>query len=447
MISKVWKHEQNLSGEGLLELFPDHVRELLEAILQEGFILTLVGGGIRDYFLTEHFPTDLDFELRHPYQYNEKDWFFRIGHLEERLQKSFDHLGHKEGYKVELLSFSIMRIGWDNHEEEVELAPARIESYANAQGYGHSDMDVKLVSNASYEETFARRDFTLNAMGIEFYKKSTDLIIRFIDPFDGLSHLNSKELVPCGDHFSKDPVRFCRALRFSIKYDFHFSKKLSECLKEFNLTQLSAFYFFREAFKVDFFAFAKLFFKWVDAEKLPLGRDLAELSFLAKLGLPNLGLAQVQDILLFLIYYKGDSGECASIKEIQNFAKVAKLKPALIDGHINLKSSLEELEGLSPDQIREEVKDLSFSDFIKYSHKSALKRFHMSVNRYCNEEKDLFLLGRINSHLYSVLIRYSKLLPESLCGREEFQKMIDEQSIAPELRSDAQYYCHFKVIC
>ncbi len=439
MISNVWKHEQDLKDEEILKQFPVHVRDLLESILQEGFILTLVGGAVRDFFIHGHFSKDLDFELRHPYEYDEKDWGFRLGRLEERLQDTY-------GHKVELLSFSIMRVHWDEHEEDVELAPARIESYENSDGHGHSDMEVRLVSNGDYRDTFARRDFTLNAMGIEFYKKETELLIRFIDPFGGREDLNSRELVPCGENFTRDPVRFCRAVRFALKFNLEFSSELISRMGEFNLSALTSFYFFREGLKVDFFRFTEIFYHWIMKANIPLSDELKQLSFLGGIGSPNLNLTTTHEVLLFLIYHKTKDGAEVAFKDIEHFSKVAKLKSALVDGHLNLKAALEELGSIEVHEIKEQLKGLSFQEFLAYPHKSALKRFHMSVGRYGGAE-ELFLLGRINSHLYSVLLKYSKLLPENLAGKEGFQKMVDQQSIAPVQRSDALYYCHFMAVC
>ncbi len=436
MISNVWKHEQDLSEEGILEQFPAHVRELLESILQEGFILTLVGGAVRDYFINHQLSKDLDFELRHPYQYDESEWSFRLGRLEERLQEVY-------GYSVELLSFSVMRVHWEDHDEDVELAPARVESYDNSDGLGHSDMEVLLVSNRDYRETFARRDFSLNAMGIEFYKKETELKVRFIDPFEGLKDLTQKSLVPCGDNFSKDPVRFCRAIRFALKFNLKFSTELINSFSHFNLSALTSFYFFREAFKVDFFHFAEIFYEWVARANIAISEELEDLKFLSRIGIRNLDLSSASEVLLFLIYHKGKEGEEATYKQIELFAKVAKLKSSLIDRHLNLKATLEELQSIDVEGLKLTLKEMSFEEFQQFPHKSALKRFHMSMNRFGGENK-LFLLGRLNSHLYSVLLKYEKLLPETLEGKDDFQSMIDEQAIAPEKRSDALYFCHFK---
>lgn len=440
MISSVWRHEQDITKKGMLMLLPEHVRELLEVIVEEGFILTLVGGAVRDYFLCGHFSKDLDFELRSEYQYNEKDWAFHIGKLIEHLRENYGHLGLKIG----LLSFSVMRIGWIDHEEEIELAPARIESYDNSEGLGHSDIDVTLVSNGDYTQTFARRDFTLNAMGIEFSKKEANLLLRFIDPFRGLQDLTAKELVPCGENFPKDPVRFCRALRFSLKYELKFSQLVCDSFKNFNLTQLSAFYFFREGFKVDFFKFVALFFHWSEKVNLPLSHDLCSLKFLAQIIPVNLGLSTVQEVLLFLIYHKRNKIESICIKDVENFAKVAKLKSSLIVGHTNLKVALEELEGHDPDEISLDIRRLSFGEFINYPHKNALKCFHKSMKRYCNLEEQILLLRQINPCLHKTILEYSKILPEALRGKAEFQQMINELGLAPELRNDALYYCHFK---
>jgi len=439
MISGVWKHEQDLTDKGILMLLPEHIRELLEVIIQEGFILTLVGGAVRDYFLTGAFSRDLDFELRHSREYNEQQWIVHIEHLKEHLQQTYGHLGHK----IEFLSFSIIRIGWEDHEEEIELAPARIESYDESEGLGHSDLDVTFVSHLDYAKTFARRDFTLNAMGIEFCMNKTDILVHFIDPYFGLRDLIAKELIPCGDNFSKDPVRFCRAIRFSLRYELKFSPQLCDTFKAFNLYKLSTYYLFKEALKVDFFRFVDIFFEWIKRARIPLSQDLSDLSFLTQTGQYNLGLSTLDEVLLFLIYHKHSKGESICIQDIEYFTKVAKLKLSLVAVHTNLKEALEELSNVAIEQIRSDIRKLSFSEFLNYPYKAALKHFHVSINRNCNREQLLFVLAKINSPFHGVVLEYLDLLPKDLGGKAEFLKMINEQGFVPEQRSYALYYCHF----
>ncbi len=352
MIKKEWKHLEQLNSEEILNHFPEYVVELIHVILQEGFIITLVGGAVRDYLLTGVFSKDLDFELRHPYDYVGKEWESRINHLEDRLQNTFH-------YKVDLLSFSVMRVHWPDYQFEMELAPARLESFDLVKGLGHSDMEVELVSNRDYSETFARRDFTLNALGIEFYKKESQLLVSFIDPFGGIDHLDQKQLVPCGRNIGRDPVRFCRAIRFALKFKLDFSNELEKSFEDFNLTKLTYFYFFREAFKVDFFHFCEIFFSKVSQAKIPIHEDFKSISFLEHVGHHHLDLKNQEEVLLFLIYSSSSTYE-----QVESFCKMAKLKKSLIDRHYNFKATLEELEEIDLSSLEAELQKMDFGGFL-----------------------------------------------------------------------------------
>ena len=430
-MEKNWKHQDRLVTEDILNHFPDYIVEFIQNITQEGFILTLVGGAVRDYFLTGNFSKDLDFELRHPFEYIGPEWQARLNHLQERLQNTYN-------YEVELLSFSIMRVSWPGHEYEVELAPARIESFDRVKALGHSDVEVELVSNRDYKDTFARRDFSLNAMGIEFYKERSDFLISFIDPYDGKTDLYNKELVPCGRNIARDPVRFCRALRFAVKFDLTFSTGLVSSLSDFNLSKLTSYYFFKEGFKVDFFKFCTLFYQWSDKANIPLSNDFKSLKFLGRISQYNLGLKSAEEVLIYLIYQ--DSLTLTHM-EIENFCKVSKIKMSLIDRHLNLKATLDELGERGIDEVKSELTNLDFDGFLKFDLKSALKRFHTMVSKRSSSDH-FHLLGRVNSRYYRIFINYSALLPDALEGKDQFQSMLPDTVAAQ--RSDALYYCHLK---
>ncbi|MAF77044.1 MAG: hypothetical protein CME60_02700 [Halobacteriovoraceae bacterium] len=443
-------NEDQIHCPPILGQFTSEVQELIESILQEGFVLTLVGGAVRDFFLNGKFPNDLDFELRHPYEYDEKTWSQRLVRLGSRLENDYQQ-------NVEYLSFSIMRISWKNSSVEVELAPARIESYKNderdegekaqrAQALGHSDMSVKLVSQCPYEQSFARRDFTINALGLEFSKTNDEISLRFIDPFQGYQDLKNMKLHHCSDDFSKDPVRFCRALRFSCKYNFSLSQELlNEQIKNFNLTKLTNFYFFREAFKGPFFIFCHHFFQTVNRYAIPLSESIRKLDFLMGTLEDNSVLCYKEkvenelEVLCALIY---DPLWKVELSQLDHFCKMAKLKSGTLDGHLNLKATLEELRGFNAQKIGEEMGSLQFSEFEVHPLKSALKRFHMIHSKNCGDDFDQ-LLKRFNSDLGDIYRKFAEILPCDLKGRALFQKMLSDDSLAPAQRSDALYFCHF----
>lgn len=429
---KVEASKDQVIAQDFRGLIPKDVYDLCVEVSREGFSLTLVGGAVRDWLLTGHLPKDLDFELRHTFEYDEKDWSFRVNRLGERLREVYN-------YQVEFLSFSILRVSWPGSEIDVELGPARLEEYSDQGSYGHSDFQEVLVSNRPYEETFKRRDFTLNAMGIEFNSPQTADEFIFRDPFSGKEDLENGLLRPCGSHFSKDPVRFCRAIRFSLKYQLEFSSELKEMLGEFHLEKLSLFYLFREAFKVDFFKFIKTFYGLCDQYQIPLGEDHNQLRFLSKLKGENLQLRDERDILLFLTYHEDFSDRQ---QEVERFCELAKTKLSVFKAHIQFKETLINLEGFNAGEFKAKAQNLSWQEFIKLEEVANLKAFHQFVSRVGRD--NLAILGRLNSHLYATFIKVYDVLPAALRGKELFEKLLKDEDILPQLRGDLSYFAHFQ---
>lgn len=236
-----------------LEIFglTSEVKHFLNIVISEGFSLTLVGGASRDYFLKNRLPFDLDFELRGSETLDEEEWSQKIRHLLNILQKSF---------QIEFLPFLILRVKVGDYD--IELSSPRIEVYQEKEFYGHSDFQASCLPGLEFEKSFSRRDFTINAIGIQW---SEDYEI--IDPFNGLDDLQSMILRPCGYDFFKDPVRFLRMIRFKLKFDAVLAPELEENLQEFNIRGLSFFYLFKEAVKSQFFPFFNEFFSLISKYK------------------------------------------------------------------------------------------------------------------------------------------------------------------------------------
>lgn len=204
------------------------IRLVIDELLRRGYLPTLVGGAVRDFILTNKLGDDLDFELGHEtLAFNPKDW--------KELGKDLGKFG-----RVSFLSYEVIKL--DLGKRALEFSPPRIESYKTGEK-GHSNFDAYFDLGLNFSESVARRDFTLNAMGIRF---EHDKKFSFLDPLNGLSDLNLKLLRPAGEMFAKDPVRVLRAYRFSIKYDLKFSLDLEKLLKDSHPEEVSAAYFWSE---------------------------------------------------------------------------------------------------------------------------------------------------------------------------------------------------------
>lgn len=210
--------------------------ETLEKVFQKhGLYSLLVGGGARKYISKGLMADDIDLEVRSKTTSDLPDYLWR-------LEAAFLEAAKTLKLNLEPLAFSVMRLRGKTFE--VECAPARQDIYATqTQSFGHKDFTAQLLISPNDEQAFLRRDFTVNAMGIELNSG------RVADPFQGQQDLGKKILRTKNPDFKKDPLRFLRAFRFASTLDLIFDQSLETELKSMDLSQLEMHFYFREAFK------------------------------------------------------------------------------------------------------------------------------------------------------------------------------------------------------
>jgi hypothetical protein len=208
---------------------PRFFNEVLTELRSQGYTPTLVGGTVRDFHLNGHIGKDWDIELSHATIAFSKDQWKLLG-------KSLAKFG-----KTSYLSYEIIRLEIESYQ--LEFSPPRTETYLPEMGNHHSNFTAEFDFKMPFEKAVLRRDFTINAMGIRF--ESLD-DFDFLDPMDGLKHLQERVLHSVGKDFAKDPVRFLRAHRFSEKLHFSFSKELQKILDEMSADGFTHSYLWSE---------------------------------------------------------------------------------------------------------------------------------------------------------------------------------------------------------
>lgn len=208
-------------------LFPQKLKIFLSEIEEMGFLISLVGGAVRDYLTERTFLSkDLDFELRNLSLETLKNFF-------EKKQIQYLELPYK-----------IIKISLD--EFNLEFSTPRIEKPLK-NNKSHHYFEAILDQKLDYTTAFKRRDFTINAIAVEFnFKGKTEKII---DPYEGILALQNKTLKEVSADFSLDPVRFLRMIRFMIKYHYSISNTLEQKISEFDLRELSSHHFIEEMMK------------------------------------------------------------------------------------------------------------------------------------------------------------------------------------------------------
>lgn len=176
-----------------------------EHIKKAGGRALLVGGAVRDLFLGIEIK-DLDIEV--------------YGLSLEQLQSILKQCG-----PVSLVgkSFGVLRV----HGLDVDWSLPRADSAGRKPR-------VIIDPHMSFRDAFARRDLTINAMGIDI------LTQELIDPWDGVSDLHKKILrSPQLKFFSEDPLRLFRVMQFISRFEFSPDQELNNICKTMSIEDVS----------------------------------------------------------------------------------------------------------------------------------------------------------------------------------------------------------------
>ncbi|WP_363322138.1 CCA tRNA nucleotidyltransferase [Aliarcobacter butzleri] len=172
---------------------PKILIRILNDLQELGSKPILVGGCVRDSFLNKKIK-DYDVEI------------FNFDSL-EILEKSLKKFGN-----VNLVgkSFGVLTLKIDEYDFDFSLP--RIEKKV---GNSHTDFEVSTNANLSFKEAAIRRDFTINAIGYDYFKNE------ILDPFGGMNDLKNKIIKHIDDKtFIEDSLRVYRSLQFASRFEF-----------------------------------------------------------------------------------------------------------------------------------------------------------------------------------------------------------------------------------
>src|SRR3989344_92014 len=182
---------------------PKEVKSIIEKLQKSGFESYIVGGCVRDLLNS----TD------------PKDWDVTTIAKPDEIQKVFPD----SFYENNFLTVTVKTGGQNAGLEEIEVTTYRLEAkYSDKR---HPD-EIRFAKDL--KDDLARRDFTINAMAMDFDKKVTDL-------FDGQKDLKKKIIRTVGDpeqRFSEDALRMLRAVRFATTLNFQIEEKTKEAIKK-----------------------------------------------------------------------------------------------------------------------------------------------------------------------------------------------------------------------
>lgn len=117
-------------------------------------------------------------------------------------------------------SFGVLKV-----DQLIDVALPRRESKS---GIGHKGFKIDNSPNVTYEEAFARRDFTINAIGMR-------LDGSFCDPYNGIEDIKRKTLRATSSAFKDDPLRVLRGMQMAARFGFTMDQTtIQYCRQVFN---------------------------------------------------------------------------------------------------------------------------------------------------------------------------------------------------------------------
>ena len=175
--------------------------ELMKEINDRGYSALIVGGFVRDVILGIS-SSDIDIATNMP---------------PEEIDNNFEtyDIGKNREFGVNVVKYG----GYD-----FELAQYRKDIYQSLEGSKGAD-EVEIVPD--FKEDAARRDFTLNSLGID-YKGN------IIDHHGGTDDIKKKVVAAVGDaslRFKEDAIRMMRGVRTASKLGFDIEGETKETMK------------------------------------------------------------------------------------------------------------------------------------------------------------------------------------------------------------------------
>lgn len=379
--------------------FPVELLNLVEKLQNKNLNLILVGGAVRDFYLNGVFSDDFDFEIRSlGLNLSGEEWVDSLRNIFQEFQ-------------AEELPYGIFRLQINSFS--FEFASPRLEIENGQKSHHH--FEASLNSQLNFDQASKRRDFTINAIGVEFDVSNKTLIIH--DPCNGLSDIKQKKLRPISKDFELDPVRFLRAIRFKLKLGFEYSEELIVLLQKMNLSQLTFHYIELEAKKVGF----KVFFE--EYHRIVFQLSLRDVFLLWKSDPKGLIECNQFDQLVFQLLYKN----CELVESDLLFKGISKNKFLKLRSFANV--------------MRFELALFEKDNFFESLKREQQTSPYFDLVKKCREFRPLF----INYKMYfesDLVEKFEFLSPIKLFGEEDFQRFLktEDHEIAERWRLQLFYH-------
>lgn len=187
--------------------FPKTIINIFEKLNNNGYRPIVVGGFVRDKIMDHiHMPKDMDIEV----------------YGLEKIENLVEFLSEFGSVNLVGKSFGVLKLRIDSME--IDLSLPRLE---HKSAKGHKGFIVSLEPSLSFSHAARRRDFTINAIGYDYFAD------RILDPFEGQKDIDEK-MLRCVDPntFVEDPLRVLRAIQFAARFSLSLDETLERLCKE-----------------------------------------------------------------------------------------------------------------------------------------------------------------------------------------------------------------------
>lgn len=206
-----------LAGETFAPDLPGRLLRIAEDIRKAGGRAFLVGGWVRDALLGK----------------NCRDYDVEVYDLaQDELVPILKNYG-----KTNLVgkAFGVIHLAMKGLS--LDFSFPRTESKV---GYGHRGFVVHTDEKLSFKEAALRRDFTINAMGMELPE------LTLCDPYGGIDDLKKGVLRHVGPAFVEDSLRILRGVQFASRFALTLAPETVELCRTLSLEDLSIERLFEE---------------------------------------------------------------------------------------------------------------------------------------------------------------------------------------------------------
>lgn len=194
----------------MTEKIPAHIVAIQKKFQHAGFLIYIVGGGVRDLLLNK--PV--------------KDWDFTTNATPEEILKLFPNGFYDNAFGT--VGIPLTELTETEHKGVVEVTTFRTE-----RGYTDRRHPEKVTWGKTLEEDVSRRDFTINAMALEIDQDKHET--KIIDLFEGQKDLQNKVIRTVGDptiRFKEDALRLMRAIRFASQLGLSIEEKTLQAITQ-----------------------------------------------------------------------------------------------------------------------------------------------------------------------------------------------------------------------